>query len=110
MNLNRQQKQIHDCSYEYEVDNQNVLVIDKRKLIRKDIKDAKHNVNNSSHNFEQSIDRIINFDESIQSNHSIEKNDAKIQNNSCIDMSNIQNYNNNDISFEQESIHYDSQI
>lgn len=88
---NRQQKQIHDCSYEYEVDNQNVLVIDKRKLIRKDIKDAKHNVNNSSHNFEQSIDRIINFDESIQSNHSIEKNDTKIQNNSRIDMSNIQN-------------------
>ena len=90
--------------------NQNVLVIDKRKLIRKDIKDAKHNVNNSSHNFEQSLDRIINFDESIQSNHSIEKNDTKIQNNSRIDMSNIQNYNNNDISFEQESIHYDSQI
>ena len=107
---NRQQKQIHDCLYEYEVDNQNVLVIDKRKLIRKDIKDAKHNVNNSSHNFEQSLDRIINFDESIQSNHSIEKNDTKIQNNSSIDMSNIQNYNNNDISFEQESIHYDSQI
>lgn len=75
---NRQQKQIHDCLYEYEVDNQNALVIDKRKLIRKDIKDAKHNVNNSSHKFEQSLDRIINFDESIQSNHSIEKNDTKI--------------------------------
>jgi len=88
MNLNRQQKQIHDCSYEYEVDNQNVLVIDKRKLIRKDVKDVKHNQNTSSNNFEQSIDRIVNFDESIQSNQSIEKNDTK-SHNMNMDISNI---------------------
>lgn len=55
------QAQLHDCSYEYEVDNQNVLVIDKRKLVRKDVKDKdipRGDVSNS--NFEQSIDRIIN--------------------------------------------------
>lgn len=59
MKYDNMQAQLHDCSYEYEVDNQNVLVIDKRKLVRKDVKDIQHG-NATNSNFEQSIDRIIN--------------------------------------------------